>query len=94
MKNKINLSFINPSDLGLPARTKLAVDDRRTHYIIKNIKSRIIMKDGKKIVEIAKKIKTEINTNVFLATTAPICSKTKGYLKENKIVTIYNYIVS
>ena len=52
------------------------------------------MKDGKKILEIAKKIKTEIKTSVFLATTAPVCSKTRAYLKENKIETIFDYIVS
>ena len=94
MKEKLKLTPIKASGFGLSRRTKIAIDEKRDHYIIKNIKSRIIMKDGKKIVEIAKKIKTEINTNVFLATRAPICSKTKGYLKENKIVTIYNYIVS
>ena len=52
------------------------------------------MKDGKKILEAANKIKTEIKTTVFFATTAPICSKTKAYLKEKKIETIFDYIVS
>ena len=94
LKDKIKLRLISTADLGLPSRTKLATDGKRAHYIIKNIKSRIIMKDGKKILEIAKKIKTEIKTSVFLATTAPVCSKTKAYLKENKIETIFNYIVS
>ena len=94
MKNTIKLRLINSNDLGLPTRTKLAIDDKRAHYIIKNIKSRIIMKDGKKILETAKKIKTETKSSIFLATTAPICSKTKAYLKENKIETIFDYTVS
>ena len=94
MKEKIKLTPIGPSDLGLPKRTKIAIDGKGAHYIIKNIKSRIIMKDGKKILEAANKIKTEIKTTVFFATTAPICSKTKAYLKENKVETIFDYIVS
>ena len=94
MKNKIKLRPTSAIELSLPSRTKLATDGKRAHYIIKNIKSRIIMKDGKKILEAANKIKTEIKTTVFFATTAPICSKTKAYLKENKIETIFDYIVS
>ena len=94
MKEKTKLTPINPSDLGLPNRTKIAVDGKGAHYIIKNIKSRIIMKDGKKILEIAKKIKTKTKTNVFLATTAPLCSKTKTYLKENNVEITFDYIIS
>ena len=94
MKNIIKLNFISPTDLGLPTHTKIAVDDKRAYYIIKNIKSRIVMRGGKKILEIAKKIKTETKTDVFLATTAPVCSKTKAYLKKNKIETIFDYTVS
>tara|TARA_Y100001968_G_C19344542_1_gene711351 strand:- start:632 stop:790 length:159 start_codon:yes stop_codon:yes gene_type:complete len=52
------------------------------------------MKDGKKILEIAKKIKTKTKTNVFLATTAPLCSKTKTYLKENNVEITFDYIIS
>ena len=52
------------------------------------------MKDGKKILEIAKKIKTQKKTDVFLATTAPICSKTREHLKKNKTETIFDYTVS
>ena len=52
------------------------------------------MKDGKKILKIAKQIKKQIKTCVFLATTAPVCSKTKSYLKENKIEIIFDYTIS
>ncbi len=65
----------------------------RNYYIIKNVKSRIIMKDGKKIVETASIIKNETKKQVFLATSAPVCSKTKNYLisKNIQIVTDYSY---
>ena len=63
-------------------------------YIVKNIKSRIIMKDGMKIVDIAKSIQAQKSTKKYLATTAPVCSKTKKYLEENQIKTVFNYIIS
>ena len=94
MKDKKKLIPINVDMLGLSSRTKLAMDDKQNYYIIKNIKSRIIMSDGKKILDISKKIKKKTNATVFLATTAPLCSKTKTYLKENKIETIFDYIIS
>ena len=94
MKDKKKLIPINADTLGLSSRTNLAMDDKQNYYIIKNIKSRIIMSDGKKILDISRKIKKKTNATVFLATTAPLCSKTKTYLKENKIETIFDYIIS
>tara|TARA_B100001250_G_scaffold382516_1_gene375728 strand:- start:1215 stop:1499 length:285 start_codon:yes stop_codon:yes gene_type:complete len=94
MKDKKKLISISADALSLSSRTKLAIDDKQDYYIIKNIKSRIIMSDGKKILDIAKKIKKKKNAAVFLATTAPLCSKTKKYLKENKIEAIFDYIIS
>ena len=90
---KRELKQLDSSTLGLSKRTQVSVDRDHNYYIIKNIKSRIIMKDGKKIVEIASTIRNQTNKRVFLATTAPICSKTKNYLisKNIQIVTDYNY---
>jgi|TARA_B100000073_G_C23313342_1_gene403683 hypothetical protein len=90
---KTKLKQVDPSTLSLSFRTKVAVDVDRNYYIIKNIKSRIIMKDGKKIKEIASTIRNQTKRQVFLATTAPICSKTKTYLKSKniKIITEYNH---
>ena len=90
---KTKLKQIDSSTLGLSKRTQVAVGAGRNYYIIKNIKSRIIMKDGKKIVETASIIKNQTNKQVFLATTAPVCSKTKTYLfnKNIQIVTDYNH---
>ena len=53
---------------------------------MKNRKSRIIMKDGHKILETARKIrKIEKSVKITLQTNAPMCSKTKRYLEKNVI---------
>ena len=94
MDTRRQLKTINPIELGLSKQTNIAVDNENNYYVVKNIKSRIIMKDGKKISEIAKIIKTKKNKNVLLATTAPVCSKTKKYLKEKDINIVESYVVS
>jgi len=94
MNTKKKLKIVNSNKFGLSGRTILGVDNKNNHYIIKNIKSRIIMETGKKINEIANKIRSKTKGSVFLATTAPVCSKTKKYLKEKKINIIFDYIIS
>ena len=94
MNTKKKLKIVNSNKFGLSDRTILGVDNKNNHYIIKNIKSRIIMETGKKINEIANKIRFKIKGNFILATTAPVCSKTKKYLKEKKINIIFDYIIS
>ena len=93
MEKKINLKTINPITVGAPKGSSVAKDNDNNIYIVKNIKSRIIMKDGLKLYDLAKKIKAVKNATVSLATTAPICSKTKKYLKENEIKITSDYIV-
>ena len=94
MNDIIKLKEINPLSVGAPLRSKLAIDLNKNIYIVKNIKSRIIMKDGIKIVDIAKSIQAQKSTKKYLATTAPVCSKTKKYLEENQIKTVFNYIIT
>jgi len=94
MNIKKKLKTVGANEFGLSSRIKIAVDNKNNHYIIKNIKSRIIMKAGKKINEIANKIRSKTKGSVFLATTAPVCSKTKQYLEEKKTNIISDYIVS
>ena len=94
MNTKKKLKTVSPDEFGLSSRTMLGVDNKNNHYIIKNIKSRIIMETGKKINEIANKIRSKTKRSVFLATTAPVCSKTKQYLEEKKTNIISDYIVS
>ena len=93
MKN-IELKLIEPITVGVSSRIKIGVDINYNYYIVKNIKSRIIMKDGKKINETANTITKQTKRNVFLATTAPVCSKTTNYLNDKKIKIIYNYTIS
>ena len=93
MEKKIRLKTIDPINVGAPKRSNVATDNDNNIYIVKNIKSRIIMKDGLKLYDLAKKIKAVKNATVSLATTAPVCSKTKKYLEENEIKITSDYIV-
>jgi hypothetical protein len=56
-------------------------------YITKYRKSRIIMKDGKQILEQAAIIREQLgDVKIVLETAAPVCSKTKFFLQsENDI---------
>ena len=55
-------------------------------YIVIDRKSRIIMKDGYRILEIAKKIRDfETGKNVNVLSSAPLCSKTRKFLTKNNI---------
>lgn len=70
---------VDSKQFGLNSRVKLKVDDEGNIYIIKKIKSRIIMKDGEKIVEVSQAIKNKNhNAKVSLIISGPICSKTKS----------------
>jgi len=71
---------------GLAKRNQLIQIDANTIGIIKKRKSRIIMKDGKQILDMAKQIwKNDKKANVVLIIEGPICSKTINFLSENKI---------
>ena len=94
MNIKKELKMVSANELSLSSRIKIAVDNKDNHYIIKNIRSRIIMKTGEKIYEIANQIKSNTKGSVFISTTAPICSKTEKYLEEKKINIVSDYIIS
>ena len=93
MSKKIILKKIDPKIIGAPSRSVIGEDNSNHIYIIKNIKSRIIMKDGHKIVETVKQIKNKTNGGVSLATTAPVCSKTTKFFNKNDIKIIFDYIM-
>jgi hypothetical protein len=80
------LDFIDPKELGLSSRIKIGRRSDKELYIVIDRKSRIIMRDGERIEKIVSSIK-KINpgTNVALATSAAVCSKTKAYLAMLKI---------
>ena len=93
MSKEIILIEINSKSVGAPTRSVIGQDNNNHLYIIKNIKSRIIMNNGYKIVETVKQIKNKTSSSVSLATTAPVCSKTKRFLNENDIKIIFDYII-
>ena len=72
---------IDPKTYNLSPRTKLLENKSGSLFVIINRKSRIVMKDGHKIVKIAEDIK-KVNQNkkISLLTSAPVCSKTKKHL--------------
>lgn len=83
--NKVEL--VDPKELGLSPRTRVGKTDDDTIFLIKDRKSRIIMKDGKQILNqinmIAKKLGG--GQNIALVTNAPICSKTTKFFSDKEI---------
>jgi len=76
---------IDPKKYNLTSRTTLykKMDDI---FIINDRKSRIIMKDGYRISEQAKSIlSVEPGIRIRVATSAPVCTKTKKYLRQADI---------
>jgi len=76
---------IDPKKYNLTSRTTLykKMDDI---FIIIDRKSRIIMKDGYRISEQAKSIwSVDPGISVKVATSAPMCTKTKEYLRQVNI---------
>ncbi len=79
---------IDPTQYNLSSRVDLRQDRSGDLLIIIDRKSRIIMKDGIRVLEMVKKInKTDPKKNISVRTSAPICSKTKKVLLENNITT-------
>ncbi len=77
--------LIDPKKFGLHPKTVIEDIGKNHLSIVINRKSRIIMSDGKKILEKAEKIKRELpKTKVSLKITTPLCSKTTAFLKEHK----------
>ena len=75
---------ISTSEYNLHARTKLLEKNNKI-FIIADRKSRIIMKDGHRILEIAKNKIRKVK-NVGVMSNAPVCSKTQKFLTNNGIV--------
>jgi len=72
---------------GLSSRIKLFQNRKKEVFLVVDRKSRVVMKDGFRIVDIVKKVKKkEPNIGFYLKTSAPVCSKTKLYLKEQNIL--------
>ena len=78
---------IDPTQYNLSSRVDLRQGRSGDLLIIIDRKSRIIMKDGVRILEMVKKInKIDPKKNISVRTSAPICSKTKILLLVNSIM--------
>jgi len=84
-----NYKQINPIKYGLSKRIRIVEISKNHLGILKMRKSRIIMKDGIQLNEIAdniRKINPEIQISVIIS--GPICSKTTKYLESGSINTV------
>jgi hypothetical protein len=77
---------IDPKRYNLSSRTILRQIGKNNICIIIDRKSRIIMKDGQRIMKQAQAIH-RINSNIIITvlTSAPVCSKTRLFLLEKNI---------
>ena len=81
MKEQVDSKFYD-----LPPRTVLMKRGSDEFILVINRKSRIIMKDALAILKKAEKIKEKaLNARVIVETSAPVCSKSIQFLKDNGI---------
>ncbi len=81
---------IDSKKYGLNKRTVVVDMGNNRYGIVKKRRSRIIMKDGHQIKDIADTIQAyDINAEVFLIHSGPVCSKTTTFLNENNIELLY-----
>jgi hypothetical protein len=77
---------IDPVALGLHVRTSVIKIDDNHLALVKDRKSRIIMNDGMKILKNAETTwKTHPGIRISVKTAAPVCSKTRAFLKQRGI---------
>ena len=76
---------LDPKKYGLSTRAVLIENDQKETIIVIDRKSRIIMKDGIKIVGQARKIQRQEQKTIGVKTNAPVCIKTKQYLQKKGI---------
>ena len=68
---------IDPKKFGLTGKTVIEKLGKSHYALVLDRKSRVIIADGKKLIEKAQKIKAvEPGTKISLKSTAPVCSKT------------------
>lgn len=85
----MNVKYLDPIHFGLQSRTVLREVTSDSLAIVINRKSRIIMADGRKILDKAEKIRqARPDCTVLLQTTAPVCSKTEQFLADHGIEVV------
>jgi len=77
---------IDPKQFGLPPKTIIEKLADNHYVLVVDRKSRVIMADGKKLLEKAEKIKVvEPGTKISLRSTASVCTKTIRFLADQGI---------
>ena len=77
------MKTVDTKKYNLSSRVSLQENSSNELCIVINRKSRIIMKDGYRILEIAEKIKqVENKRKVKVLSSAPVCSKTRAFLNK------------
>ena len=77
---------IDPQIYNLSSKTQLQQNSSGDIYIVIDRKTRIIMKDGHRILTIARKIQlVEKQNTISVLTSASVCSKTKLFLEKHEI---------
>ncbi len=79
------MQVLSPKDYGLNAKVRLIQSEDHIGIVIDR-KSRIIMKDGIRILDQVNKINETTNTAIHLYSSAPVCSKTKAFLNNANIL--------
>ncbi|MFC1527121.1 hypothetical protein ACFL3O_00750 [Candidatus Neomarinimicrobiota bacterium] len=89
IENK-EILLLDPRKFGLSPRTLIGKYSNNHFVLIKDRKSRIIMKDGRQILEQIETIKNHApEAEINFATNAPACGKTTKLLNE-KGIRIYS----
>ena len=77
---------IDPKRYNLSQRLNLQQNELNELFIIIHRQSRIIMKDGHRIIKMVNRIQSiEKDRHVSVLTSAPVCSKTKTFLSNHSI---------
>lgn len=83
------MKTVDPADYGLPPRTVLRRPGAGRIGIVIRRRSRIIMKDGMRILGLARLIaEKEPGVRISLITNAPVCGKTEKLLGEKGITLV------
>lgn len=76
---------LNPKNFNI--KSNIYIEDHGDNVcIIINRKSRIIMKDGERILGYVKAIQGALRKPISIETSAPVCSKTKAYLQTQSVL--------
>jgi len=77
---------IDPREFGISGKTVVELVGRNHYAIVISRKSRIIMSDGRKLLDKFNQMKkAKPGSTLSLKTTTPICSKTRAFLKDHNI---------